>query len=154
MSQFDADNLPEGWALVCAADICQINPRKPAGDALPADAPVTFVPMAAVDENLGAITTAEDRRFDELRSKSYTPFAEGDVLFAKVTPCMENGKAAVARGLTNRLGFGTTEFHVFRSTGAVVPELLYTTFASRLFVMMRRRIWRVQSANSVCQPIT
>ena len=117
--------LPEGWALVHAQDVCEINPRKPVADALPADAPVTFVPMAAVDENLGAITAPEDRPFGEIRPKSYTPFAEGDVLFAKITPCMENGKAAVARGLTNKLGFGTTEFHVFRPDGALMADYLY-----------------------------
>lgn len=125
MSQNGRDNLPEGWTLVKATDVCQVNPRKPAADALPDDAPVTFAPMAAVDEDLGAITNPDDRPFGEVRPKSYTPFAEGDVLFAKITPCMENGKAAVARGLSNGLGFGTTEFHVLRSTGAVVPEYLY-----------------------------
>lgn len=125
MIQSAENNLPEGWALVSASDVCEVNPRKDAADALPADALVTFAPMAAVDENLGAITAPEDRPFGELRPKSYTPFAEGDVLLAKITPCMENGKAAVARGLTNGMGFGTTEFHVFRSTGAVVPEYLY-----------------------------
>ena len=125
MIRSEEKNLPEGWALVSASDVCEVNPRKHAADALPADALVTFAPMAAVDEDLGAITAPEDRPFGELRPKSYTPFAEGDVLLAKITPCMENGKAAVARGLTNGLGFGTTEFHVFRSTGAVVPEYLY-----------------------------
>lgn len=117
--------LPEGWAMVKATDVCQVNPRKPPTNALPADAPVTFAPMAAVEQDLGAITDPEDRLFGEVRPKSFTPFAEGDVLFAKITPCMENGKAAVARGLSNGLGFGTTEFHVFRSNGAVVPEYLY-----------------------------
>ena len=118
-------DLPEGWVMVRAADVCEVNPRKPALDVLPADAPASFVPMAAVDDYLGAITAPEDRPFGELRAKSYTPFAEGDVLLAKITPCMENGKAAVARGLTNKLGFGSTEFHVFRSMGAIFPEYLY-----------------------------
>jgi len=118
-------DLPEGWAMVRPLDVCEINPRKPAADALPTDALVSFVPMAAVDDYLGAITAPEDRLFGELRAKSYTPFAEGDVLLAKITPCMENGKAAVARGLTNKLGFGSTEFHVFRSNGAIWPEYLY-----------------------------
>lgn len=125
MSPSNTDSLPEGWTVVTAADVCEVNPRKPAADALPVDAPVTFVPMAAVDADLGAIVDGEERPFGEVRPKSYTPFAEGDVLLAKITPCMENGKAAVARGLANGLGFGTTEFHVFRSKGGVLPEYLY-----------------------------
>jgi len=62
MSQNGRDNLPEGWTLVKATDVCQVNPRKPAADALPDDAPVTFVPMADVDEDLGAITEPDAMR--------------------------------------------------------------------------------------------
>ena len=105
--------VPEGWAVVTPLDVSQVNPRKPAADALDYNANVTFVPMTAVDDKYGIITDCEERTFGELRPKSYTPFAEGDVLFAKITPCMENGKAAIARGLTNGVGFGSTEFHVF-----------------------------------------
>ncbi|MPM48056.1 hypothetical protein SDC9_94778 [bioreactor metagenome] len=46
--------------------------------------------------------------------KGYTPFAEGDILWAKITPCMQNGKTCIVRGLTNKVGFGSTEFHVLR----------------------------------------
>jgi type I restriction enzyme S subunit len=118
-------HLPEGWESVQAAELCEINPPKPHADALRADELVTFVPMAAIDDDLGAITAFENRPFGQLRPKSYTPFAENDVLLAKITPCMENGKSALARGLTNKFGFGSTEFHVFRSMGAVLPEYLY-----------------------------
>ena len=48
-----------------------------------------------------------------------------DVIVAKITPCFENGKAAICRGLTNGLGFGSTEFHVLRCTDAVIPEYIY-----------------------------
>lgn len=125
--------VPEGWALATPSDACQVNPRKPAADALDEDAIVTFVPMAAVDDEYGAITVREERTFGELRPKSYTPFAEGDVLFAKITPCMENGKAAVARGLANGVGFGSTEFHVFRSNGTVLPEYLHRYLRQQSF---------------------
>ena len=53
-------------------------------------------------------------------------FREVDVLFAKITPCMENGKAAIARGLKNRIGFGTTEFHVIRCGKEIIPEYIYS----------------------------
>src|SRR5208282_1768296 len=103
---------------VALPDICELNPPKPSGDTLSLDAPVTFVPMPAVDAELGAITAPEIRKFSQVR-KGYTAFREGDVIFAKITPCMENGKSAVARNLTNGLGFGSTEFHVLRPTHAV-----------------------------------
>lgn len=125
--------LPEGWLPVRAETVCEINPRKPASDVLAADELVTFVPMAAVDEHSGTIAAPEFRPFGDLRSRSYSPFAEGDVLFAKITPSMENGKAAVARGLRSKLGFGSTEFHVLRSTGAILPEYLHHYLRQRSF---------------------
>ena len=67
----------------------------------------------AVDEMEGAIITPGRRAYREV-AKGYTPFRDGDVLFAKVTPCMENGKAAIANDLIGGLGFGSTEFHVLR----------------------------------------
>jgi len=85
---------------------------------------VSFVPMAAVDERLGAITAQKDRPIAEV-SKGYTPFEDGDVLFAKITPCMENGKIALARNLTNGIGRGSTEFHVLRSGSHVLGEYVY-----------------------------
>lgn len=57
--------------------------------------------------------------------KGYTAFSDGDVLFAKITPCMENGKAALASGLAGGRGFGSTEFHVLRARESVLPEWVY-----------------------------
>jgi type I restriction enzyme, S subunit len=117
-------DAPEGWALATLADVCNVNPPRPNSDALPADAPVSFVPMPAVDAGLGAITGAKIRPFSRVR-KGFTAFANNDVIIAKITPCMENGKAAVARDLPNGVGFGSTEFHVLRSTGSVLPNYIY-----------------------------
>jgi type I restriction enzyme, S subunit len=116
------DELPPGWAWATIGELCDINPKHRAdyADTLA----VSFVPMAAVDEATGQIVGATDRPYGEVR-KGYTHFAEGDVLWAKITPCMENGKSAVARGLTNGIGCGTTEFVVLRSRGAVLPEYLH-----------------------------
>jgi type I restriction enzyme S subunit len=80
--------------------------------------------MPAVDAHAGAIVGATDRAFGEVRS-GYTAFRDGDVLFAKITPCMENGKAAIARGLKNGLGFGSSEFHVLRPSAAALAEYLF-----------------------------
>jgi type I restriction enzyme S subunit len=69
--------------------------------------------MDAVDEHAGAITRPRVRSFGEVK-KGYTFVAEGDVLFAKITPCMQNGKHAIATGLIGGIGFASTEFHVLR----------------------------------------
>ena len=100
-----------GWAQTQLTDIAEVNPRLPNE---PADStPVSFVPMRAVSEITGEIDVTEERPYGEVK-KGYTRFLEGDVLFAKITPCMENGKVAIARGLRNGVGAGSTEFHVVR----------------------------------------
>ena len=117
-------NISEGWTWSAIGTVVKLNPPKPPKDALASHVPVTFVPMPAVDAYDGTISTPEDRPFGSVR-KGYTSFRENDVIFAKITPCMENGKAAIARGLTNGFGFGSTEFHVLRSTRAVIPEYVF-----------------------------
>lgn len=107
-----ASPLPNGWRWIRLGDACHLNPRRP--EIARADgAPTTFIPMAAVAEEGRGIKAPELRPYDEIR-KGYTFFAEGDVLFAKITPCLQNGKHAVAQGLKDGIGFGTTEFHVVR----------------------------------------
>lgn len=68
--------------------------------------------------------SVEDRPLSEVAG-SYTYFADGDVLLAKITPCFENGKLGVARGLTNGVGFGSSEFHVLRPSSEVLAEYVY-----------------------------
>jgi type I restriction enzyme S subunit len=79
--------------------------------------------MAAIDAERGSMAAAETRAFEEVQ-RGYPAFRDGDVIVAKITPCFQNGKAAVARDLLNGLGFGSTELHVFRPRGAVLPEIL------------------------------
>jgi type I restriction enzyme, S subunit len=86
---------------------------------------VSFVPMSAVDDVTGAIVRAEDRPYAEIAS-GFTWFRDDDIIFARITPCMQNGKAAHARKLTNGTGFGSTEFHVIRPRQKVIPEWIYT----------------------------
>ena len=73
----------------------------------------SFIPMSDVSVE-GAWVNRQERRLADVRV-GYTRFAEGDLLFAKITPCMEHGKGAHATGLTNGIGFGSTEFHVLRA---------------------------------------
>ncbi len=114
--------LPDTWAQVPISEVAEVNPRKSVD--LSGDDPVSFVPMAAVDEVSGTIAAPIERPYSEV-SKGFTHFRDGDVIFAKITPSMENGKSAVARDLTNGTGMGSTEFHVFRSYGAIEPEYLW-----------------------------
>jgi type I restriction enzyme S subunit len=95
--------------------------------------------MNAVDEFLGKIGEMQVRPFAEVR-KGYTYFEEGDVLFAKITPCMENGKAAIAKGLIDGIGFGSTEFHVLRPSPEVVAEWVW--------YFVRREVFRNRAKES------
>lgn len=119
-----SSNLQRGWKWVRISDVADINKRAGILKELNDDLEVTFVPMASVDAVSGAISTPEIKKLGEVK-KGYTSFIEGDVIFAKITPCMENGKAAIARNLINRIGFGSTEFHVLRANPLVLPEWLY-----------------------------
>lgn len=105
-------------------EVCEINPRIGRDHGLTDADVVSFVPMAAVDEIAGSIRDRQTRTFGEVK-KGFTYFRDGDVLFAKITPCMENGKATIARNLVGGIGFGSTEFHVLRAGGNVLPEWLF-----------------------------
>lgn len=127
--------LPAGWNASTLGAVCTVNPRRADFTDVGDDTLVTFVPMAAVNADLGRIDQARERPFHEVR-RGYTTFTEGDVLFAKITPCMENGKAAVARNLAAGIGFGSTEFHVLRPSDAVFSEFLLRYVRQKAF---RRR---------------
>ncbi|AVT36484.1 restriction endonuclease subunit S [Plantactinospora sp. BB1] len=117
------NGLPNGWATVPLGELVTINPRR--FDTTPDDAEVvSVVPMASVEAETGRIDATKGAVFGDIKQRSLTPFQEGDVLFAKVTPCMENGKVAVARGLIGGRALGSTELYALRSSGAVDPEYL------------------------------
>lgn len=110
--------------------LCEINPTKPKG--LSDDLCVSFIPMDKVNED-GTTSRFEVRSLSEVK-KGFTYCQDNDVLFAKITPCMENGKGAVMTGLSNRIGFGSTEFHVLRpKEGVTTPTWLYHLTKMDLF---------------------
>jgi type I restriction enzyme S subunit len=111
------------WVTAKLGEVAAINPRRPEFNLANADM-VTFVPMEAVDDVTGTITDALSRPYAEVK-KGYTVFAENDIIFAKVSPCMQNGKHAISRGLLNRLGFGSTEFHVVRPGPSITSEWIH-----------------------------
>jgi type I restriction enzyme, S subunit len=122
--------LPVGWKAEQLADLCEVNPRESG----PVDhsSPVSFIPMPAVSEVEGAIVKHVIKPFRDV-AKGYTRFREGDVIFAKITPCMENGKSAIARGLHNRLACGSTEFHVLRPSEKILSDYLWRFLRQKSF---------------------
>ena len=97
-------------------ECCILNPRRP-NIALCDTDKVSFIPMPAVSED-GYLVDMTDEEYGKVK-KSFTYFENNDVLFAKITPCMENGKGAIVHGLTNGIGMGSTEFHVLRPINGI-----------------------------------
>ncbi|MDA3823704.1 MAG: restriction endonuclease subunit S [Bacteroidales bacterium] len=118
----EADILPQGWFQTTISELCILNPKhsKDIDDATE----ISFIPMANVSDKTGEIIDFEIRKLGEVR-KGYTHFSDDDVIWAKITPCMENGKAALVKELKNGFACGSTEFYVLRSKGGLTPKLLY-----------------------------
>lgn len=121
MNSKSTNQIPENLFPINA--VCNVNPRIIRNNSSE-ELNVSFIPMAAIDEEFGEIKKIEVKKFKDV-SKGFTYFEENDVLFAKITPCMENGKIAIARNLENGIGFGSTEFHVLRCSEFIIPEYLF-----------------------------
>ncbi len=102
------------WDKRRLASFCQTNPGKDQLSSLDDSHTVSFIEMSSVS-NDGCITYKEDKTIKQLKKGSYTLFQDEDIIIAKITPCMENGKCALARNLTNGLAMGSSEFHVLRT---------------------------------------
>ncbi|MCO6409483.1 N-6 DNA methylase [Hoeflea alexandrii] len=114
------------------AEVCTLNPpKKELSDLLP-ETEVSFVPMADLNEWRIGFEAKEVKTLAEVGA-SYTYFANGDVLLAKVTPCFENGKAGIARNLRNGVGFGSSEFYVLRPCENVLAEWVYRCVTHEVF---------------------
>lgn len=123
--------LPKGWEEKELGEVCEINPSKKEIGSLPSSTEVTFVPMAAVSEKGFILEKKSVPLKDVLNGFPY--FGENDVLLAKITPCLENGKRAIAKGLKNKIGFGSTEFHIIRAGETVSPEWIFYIISSSNF---------------------
>ena len=116
-----------------AEGCCIINPSKNGGFSRNDATLTSFIPMELVDEVRGKLKTLGLRPFEKIK-KGYTYFEEGDILFAKITPCMQNGKCAIAKGLKDGIGYGTTEFHVVRpKVDKVIGEWIHFFMRSAEF---------------------
>ena len=119
------------WPAVRLRFVAEVNPPPPARDILDDELEVSFLPMEAIGEN-GSLRLDAHRPVAELRG-GYSYFADGDVAFAKVTPCFENGKGAVMRGLSGGVGFGSTELTVLRPGPRLDAQFLHFFLCSPLF---------------------
>lgn len=120
------------WKEVCLKDVCKINPPKINAKEYDDDMDVSFFPMPALSEVTGTITEPQTRKLGEVKT-GFTNFSEGDVVFAKITPCMENGKSAIIPKLVNDIGYGTTEFYVMRCSYRLLNGYLYHLVRSKHF---------------------
>lgn len=109
----------------------KINPSKAEINGVTDDLEVSFLPMPAVDDKTGTIKDPQKKKYSEVKN-GYTYFRDGDVIFAKITPCMENGKSAICNNLVNGIGFGSTEFHVIRpKTKELLPDWIHLIIRSK-----------------------
>jgi restriction endonuclease S subunit len=131
----------QGYPLRKIADLAKINPSKNEIRNLDKNTIVSFIDMASVSEN-GYIICKQDRLLKNVSVGSYRYFAEGDIIVAKITPCMENGKCAIATNLTNGIGFGSSEFHVFRTDAQLISN-------KYLFLFLNRKIVREKAAQNM-----
>lgn len=120
----------DSWEECPLSEVSAVNPKRVDVKGLSDELIVTFVPMPAVSDVLGIIETPQEKMLGEVK-KGYTNFRENDVIFAKITPCMENGKTAIVGKLTNDIGFGSTEFHVLRCSDKLNNHFLYHTLRSQ-----------------------
>lgn len=124
--------VPEGWEVKRLRFIAELNPSKSECSGIEGDSQVSFLPMEAVGDD-GSLNLEHVRPICEVNS-GYTYFREGDVTIAKITPCFENGKGAVMRGLQGGIGFGTTELIVIRPIlQATVGEYIHLLFICAYF---------------------
>lgn len=118
------------WNFTSIGTVCDINPKTVLPD-FSDDSIVSFLPMPTVEAETGAFSP-ETVEYKKVK-KGYTKFQNNDVLFAKITPCMENGKSCVVRDLIQGVGFGSTEFHVLRCHAGMLPEYVFYFVVQKVF---------------------
>lgn len=125
--------MKAGWQTKVLADVCQIRPPKAeARERLSCKELVSFVPMEDLGIGQKILAPTQTKPLEDVAG-SYTYFADGDVLLAKITPCFENGKLGIADKLTNGIGFGSSEYIVFRPSPAIDKEWLYYFLSRQSF---------------------
>lgn len=121
----------EGWKKVKLGECCEINPKTDTTKVQDYDV-VAFIRMEDVS-NDGFITSFSERAYKSLQKKGFTVFQNDDVIFAKITPCMENGKGGLVRNMKSKICMGSTEFHVLRACANVSTDFIYQLTISKRF---------------------
>ena len=116
------NKIPKGWEVKKLGEICEINPKTEILLLNESDE-VSFIPMASVEAETNIFTESKSK-FSKVK-KGYTKFRDNDILFAKITPCMENGKICIVNNLKFGIGFGSTEFHVIRPNKNTLSKYIY-----------------------------
>jgi type I restriction enzyme S subunit len=117
--------MRDDWAEVNIGTVCKLNPKVTNKNNISDNLEVQFLPMKLVEAIVNKMHHSEIRKFGDVQRKSYTYFADNDILFAKVTPCMENGKIVIANNLKNGIGYGSSEFHILRCSNAIINVYLF-----------------------------
>lgn len=121
----------EGWKKVKLGECCEVNPKTDLS-ALHSNDEIAFLKMEDVS-NDGKITNCNYLKYCFLAKKGFTTFQNEDVIFAKITPCMENGKGALVRNIKSVVGMGSTEFHVLRAKENISIDFIYQISISKHF---------------------
>ena len=124
--------IPEKWRWVRVSDVAHTNPKVTAQTS---STEVSFIPMAALSAGYISQIALDAKRSWGTVKNGYTKFIEGDVLLAKITPCFQNRKSAIAKKLSNGIGCGSSEFHVLRvNENIVTQEYLLMFLKSQWFI--------------------
>jgi restriction endonuclease S subunit len=148
--QFNWNLMSNKFPMANLADVVQINPPTYFENIMNEEE-ISFVPMESVS-NEGFISVYQKDKI--VNSKGYTFFKEGDLLVAKITPCMENGKTAIAKYLHNGFGFGSTEFHVFRKINNQIEiDFLHFLFRTKYFRSISKQQYGGSAGHQRVPPI-
>lgn len=122
--------LPSSWAWVRLSNVFAINPKNNAPD----DTMASFIPMASIETDYTGRIKSEVKPWSKIK-KGFTHFANGDIVFSKISPCFENGKYFIASDLINGIGSGSTELFVLRPYSEVIlREYAFLYLSSKMFI--------------------
>ena len=133
----DLESNEKGFDRIKVQNVTTINPKNQAN--FKDSDEITFVPMSAINAENASIHAPEVKLIAKTRRKGFSYFEEGDILFAKITPCMQNKKSAIAKRLINGIGYGSTEFHVLRPSSSILGEYLLQILRLPKFIEIAKK---------------
>ena len=115
--------IPDSWEWCRVSSLFQINPKVAAED----NDNAAFIPMEAISAGYGSKFRFYEKKWKEIKT-GYTVFEDNDIAFAKITPCFQNRKSAIFKGLPNGIGAGTTELKILRTHGETINRFYVLYF--------------------------